>query len=251
MADEPKTPTPAENNPEPTIDPPVDTPPVTPETPQEDPVGEPTPPVSPEPEIDIVALKESITNEVREDVIGNIVSSLKPEDDDDQPPWIKDGRLMPRDDKELSDHIADVVEKRQDKKQEGIDAQKKEQEDQQATYAQQLEQQIEQQVTELRDEGLIPKVEDKESKDDPGLQAEKELYAQMIGYNEGAAKEGKRQIYSAVEFYHTKYQDPDKQPAGADAPIGGVGTTRASSGSGTEMSYEELHNTPYGTIINR
>ena len=213
--------------------------PTAPPTEEEPPLEEPkeTPP-----EIDTAALKEAVRKEVTEDIAKRLVGERKPEEE--LSPWEKEGR-NPKDYNEIADYVADLTQKR-------LTAQQAEtKKEQEAQAIQQKEQQQKTtdewntywdgQLDDLRTQGKLPRVGDKENKDDVGVVAQREIFSQMFQLNVQRNNEGLAPITNIKEFFYEHYKNPTDQPPGADAPVSGGKTSVDEGKNKDEYSYEDIH----------
>ncbi len=107
------------------------------------------------------------------------------------------------------------------------EATKKQQEEE---YRTAVNKQIEEEMEDLRSLGRMPKIINKDDPNDPGIAAQKELFAQAMAINEARQKEGKPMIVSPKLIFYEHYK-PSQEVPGADAPIAGNGVpSRTSEG---------------------
>lgn len=173
--------------------------------------------------------------------------------DENTPPWVKRGEETPKDYNELAEWNAEVAERkimakleeREADKQAKIEAEKKAEEDKLKTDEERTKafnDAIDEELTELYENNKLPKIVNKEDKEDPGIKARQALFQTMYDVNEKRKAEGKPLIFSINRIFNNYYKAPTAQPAGADAPIAGGRLKAASAKVEGEYSYNEIHN---------
>lgn len=243
MADEEVTvvETPAE-----TVETPVET---TPETSTETVVETPATPVDPE------AITEQATQRAEERVLKRIGEALGLTKQEEQqakdeglvPPWEKEGR-NPKSYKEVAEFSADLAEW---KRQQGMKADEEAkaqavEEEKQKTEA--WNRHWDEQLEDLTTSGKLPKVENKDDPQDPGIVARKALWQAMYDINQTRLKENKQALSSLKEVYYEHYKDPNAQLPGADAPVS-MGRSGGGSGNTPSYTHDDIRNSSFEQIL--
>lgn len=202
------------------------------------------------PPIDVEALKEEVKTASKEEAVKEvtekITNALNPKEDN-RPSWEKEGRNPTY--KEALDYVRDSIKKEQDQKEQEKENKSKAEEEEktkrQEEYKRSLNEMWDIQIEELRESGKIPKIENKDDKNDPGIIAEKELAEAAIEYNK--ERDEKHQDWNLKSVYYEVYQNKNKQPAGYDAPVS-MGKKSVENGK-KELTYDEIHKSSFDDIL--
>lgn len=99
---------------------------------------------------------------------------------------------------------------------------------------------IDDQLNDLYASNKLPQIKDPNDPNDLGVVARRALFQKMMEVNQGRVKDGKSPIYSLKEIFYEHYTPPNRQPAGADAPIS-IGRGGSAPKSEGDYSYGEIH----------
>ncbi len=113
---------------------------------------------------------------------------------------------------------------------------------------QQADRALDAKVSELETAGIIPKVVNAHDPNDPGREAQRELYSRALYEN----TDDLARVANDIKFYHDKgfkwdaqnnrWLEVNRPPAGMYAPVGSSGAGAAGGGSGAQKpSYQEIH----------
>lgn len=220
-------------------DAPVEKPSITPES-EEKPEKE-----SFDPDVYREELRSELTNEYeerakkqQEELVGKLsqVFGLQEETGDEKPVFKEGDNLN-----EFLDTYSDWQKRQEAKNAYEREQQEKERqnqiEEQSRLYVEQTKQGWEAQLQELESEGALPKVKNKDDKNDRGWKAREALFAKMNEINEEREKEGLPMTFNLHEVYHRFYKDT-VEVSGGDAPVLG-GSPKAAT-SGGMPSFEDL-----------
>lgn len=242
------------------------------ETPKEEPAEE-TPaeetPVEETPEVKVEIAPEEIAAEVKSEFTKKILDAIgmttrEAVDEDLLPPWEKEKR-NPKSYGEIAEWSAELADKRaeQRKAKEAEDAKAVEagNVEAQTTYNQALNRAWDEQLDEMREAGLIPRVDatvaaklkarkelTEDEKADPGLAAQRRMFEIMYNVSQERGKVGKSPITSLKEVFYEYYSKEEDQPAGADAPISG-GEKAVAHGRNNELDYDDIRTKDFYTLI--
>ena len=226
--------------------------------PQDDPVTDPvTPPEKPAetPVIDEDAIREKVKEELRTEFeqqqterdrqLKEQVSrafGIAEDESEDGPPAQKE-------DESVTDYLGRYTKWQEDdrrKKEEAQQLQQQELENTQKAQQQQsldaLRQGWQTQLTELENDGLIPKVEDPNNENDPGRKARVALFSSLNEFNKEREAANLPVTYNLYETYHRKYKGG--KVAGEDAPVLG-GSIKPSGGASDEVSFEDIRSSSF------
>ncbi len=215
--------------------------------------------VEDKPGIDEEALTKKISDKVAKETADKIMKSLTgeeatPEDLNDYQKFQKEivekeGRA-PRWDEALElleKKAIERLEQRQAEKIKADEEAKAQQEKVSQEREKTLNDYIDSELNELIEAKKIPAIVDKDNPDDPGVKARKAIFASMLEVNTERTKAGKTPIYSPARIFYESYKDPNKQPAGEDAPIGGGRSSI--EGEDKQHTYEEVHNRSFFDLL--
>lgn len=96
---------------------------------------------------------------------------------------------------------------------------------------------IDEELAELYSEGKLPRIKDKENPQDPGLVARQALFRTMAEVNIKRIEAKQPPIRSISRIFSNYHKSPNRQPAGADAPIGGGKASTTSETPEDEINY--------------
>ena len=209
----------------------------------------------PEPQIDVEELKKETIRETSQAIVDKISKGLgltQEEQDKSQAeglvaPWEKEDR-NPKSYKEVAEFSADLAEWKRQQAEVKSQEEAKQAEATQKQTNERWNKYWDEQVEDLINSGKLPKVEDKDNPNDPGVVAKKALYQKMWEVTQERVKGGKQPISSLKEIFYEHYEDPSAQPAGADAPVS-LGKKAVSGGDSKDYSYDEIHDQPFEKII--
>lgn len=168
-----------------------------------------------------------ITEEAAQKLIEDQTGKSK--QDDEQYPWEKENREPTQ--REVLDYVADRTIKLQEERKTEAERVKTEQQNQ---NLQAYQKQWKGNLDFLESNNYIPKVSNKDDKNDLGLVARTKLFEQAVLHNE-----------LDLEKVYWRYVKPNegKQPPGADAPIArGANADTEKSQDDDEFFYDEIHN---------
>jgi hypothetical protein len=195
-------------------------------------------------ELDTEALKKEAAAEAKKQVIEALQDKPK-EEVDEYEAWAKkvfDETGKQPNWKQAAEFIKENA-KREIRAEE--EAKAKEEEDKKATQAEEEKKVtsdwnafIDRELDDLYAESKLPKIKDANSATDPGVVARKALFQTMLDVNTKLQSEGKPIEYSIYKIFHKYYKAPNRQPAGADAPI--AGGTGGNAAPEDKVSYQEL-----------
>jgi len=215
---------------------------------------EPKEEIAEEPKIDPDALKKEIKEEVSKETADKITQALtgkeeatKAEKDKYQeyadkfmaekgrnPTWFEFVPFLKEEVKEELKADQERVIKEQQESKAAVDEQNA-----QRTAA--FNKHIDAQLEDLYKANKLPKIVNKDDKNDVGVQARQALFKSMLEVNQDRTQKGLEPIYSLKEIFYEHYKAPNTQPAGADAPISaGGGSTNVESPE--DYSYNEISN---------
>lgn len=201
-------------------------------------------PVEEKKEVDTGAIAEDVTKKAMDEIgkkLGFVKEDVKQAEDKGLvAPWEKEGR-NPKDYNEVAEWGATVAEHKIKTQQEEAQKQQEEQQEAQKTRKEQLNSYWDEQLTEIRQSGKLPKVADPKDDNDPGKQAEADLFMQLTKYNQERVAQGKPQELNLKAFVAFNYKPKRQQPAGADLPIGGAGYTQSPAQEEGEFDYKDIH----------
>lgn len=177
--------------------------------------------------------QEEIANKAMEKVADKIITAISPqkeEQEDMRSPWEKENRAPTKD--ELDSYFDSRLEQRLQAETQQVATQQQELERQR----QEFNNRIDAELATLRKNGKLPEIKDPNNPNDPGRMAERQLL-------EAALNNKTSSMYEAYAIHFNW----DKQPAGADAPIGGM--TGGDVGSSADSySYEDIHGSSFNKI---
>lgn len=189
----------------------------------EPPKEEPPAPVEEKPaDEEEIEITEEAAQKLIEDQTG------KQKQDDEQYPWEKEGREPTQ--REVLDYVANRTLELQEERKAETERVQKEQQDQNLENNKKI---WNSNIEYLESNNFIPKVVNKEDKNDPGLVARTKLFEQAVLHNE-----------LDLEKVYWRYIKPNerKQPAGADAPIArGANADTEPKGDDDDFYYDEVH----------
>jgi hypothetical protein len=208
-----------------------------------------------EPQVDVEEITEQATKRAEERVAQRLLDALgvtkedkaKAEDEGLVPPWEKEER-NPKSYKEVAEFSAELAEWKREQTEKAKEEETKQAEESQKKTNEQWNKYWDDQIEELIAEGKLPKVENKEDENDPGVKARKVLFQKMYEVAQSKIKEGKQPVYSLKELFAFHYEDPNAQPAGYDAPVS-LGNRAGSTPSGDVIDYNEIHNKSFDQLI--
>jgi hypothetical protein len=238
----------------------TNTPDTTPETTVEE--TTPTQPTKEEPveEFDLEEItnkaSEAAAQKAQEAVLGKIASALglspeeadKAKDEGLVPPWEKRGEDRPKSWKEQAEYSADLAVWKQDQAKKAAEEAEAKAKDEEKQKTESWNKHWDEQLDDLVATGKLAKVENKDDPNDRGVVERKALWQKMYDVNQQRLAEGKQAISSLKEIYYEHYQDPNAQPAGADAPVS-LGRNGGTSGNATDYSYDDIHKASFEQII--
>jgi hypothetical protein len=164
-------------------------------------------------DIDTSALQEEVRSTVSKQIVSDMVTKLKGEapSDEDVPVWEKEGR-NPKSYKEIAEYAVTQFDRRQTEKEKEITRQEKlqhEAETRNQEEALKTQNQIwDQEIAFLQENNLMPKIVDKNSKDDEGVKAARDLFEKAINL----VKEGKLPSKSLIAAYYQSTPKPKAEP---------------------------------------
>lgn len=103
---------------------------------------------------------------------------------------------------------------------------------------------LDEELTELYQNGKLPKIVDENNPDDVGKKAKFELFKTMKEVNDKRVQSGQLPITSISRIFNNYYKGPSSQPAGADAPIS-AGRGVVTEEKEEVMPYAKLHKTSF------
>lgn len=109
---------------------------------------------------------------------------------------------------------------------------------------------VDQQLEDLYKNNKLPRIVNKDDDRDPGVVARKALFQTMLEVNQERVKNNLDPIYSVKEIYYEYYKAPNRQPAGADAPIS-IGRGNAQVDSGEDYSYADIRKKSFLDIFTK
>jgi hypothetical protein len=216
------------------------------ETPEEEPKEEEkeTPPTEEKPKEESAPDPEKIAQDVKKEYADKILNAIgitpeeekRAEEEGLVAPWVKEGRT-PKSYEEVAEWGAEVAEYKRSQKEAEV---QKEQEAQKKTLEEtnkKWNEYWDSQLSDLRSQGKLPKIENADDPNDAGRIAQRGLFEEMYRLNQ---RQGVHPVTSLKEVYYEHYQ-PKKQnqPPGADAPISG-GTKVIEAPQGGEFSYNDI-----------
>lgn len=236
------------------------------EAPEEKPAEEPVE----EPAVPLEEVVEEVKTKTREEVKADVLKALGVTEEEKaeveeagyKTPWEKRNEDRPADWGEVLDAGAELQEFRAaDRERKAEEVAKKEAEKAQEENVA-INAEWDAQLDYLRAEGSIPGInpdikkkldEGKsltvEERKDPGLAAQADVIETMYKVAQERETEGKKPIADIVHIFNRYYKPKNKQPAGAKAPVSG-GKKSVATGEPEELSYDELHNTPFEGLVN-
>lgn len=169
--------------------------------------------------------------EISEDAAQKLIEEQtgSKKDADEQYPWEKEDREPTQ--REVLDYVAERTIQLQDERKAESERVQKEQQNQNIEENKKI---WNGNIEFLESNNYIPKVVNKEDKDDPGLLARTKLFEQAVLHNE-----------LDLEKVYWRYIKPNegKQPAGADAPIArGANADTEPKKDDDEFYYDDIHN---------
>lgn len=114
---------------------------------------------------------------------------------------------------------------------------------QQEEYQAYLNKNIDEDLSDLYSLGKLTRIQNPEDPNDSGVKQRKALFQAMFDLNTKRAAEGKRPVTSVKEVYYEHFEDPLKQPAGANAPVS-IGKGSIAPDDNSKYSYWDIHGTP-------
>jgi hypothetical protein len=198
------------------------------------------------PAIDPEKLKEDISHATTEKIVRALVGEDKDKDDPDQElvsPWKKENR-NPKDYDEIADWSVkkkEILDRRTKEVEEKANKEKETKtKEYQENYKKAFNKYIDEQLEDLHAANKLPRIKDKDDKNDYGLVCRKKLFETMMEVNKKRITEGKTAITSIKEIFYEHYQAPD-QPAGDDAPVSPGGGGTPPSKNDDDYSYLDVH----------
>lgn len=205
------------------------------------------PPKDEEKEVDFDP--EKLKEEISTETANKIVEALKGADKEQtkenvnaykkfvQDIWDKEKRTPTYDEvlPLVEDAALQRLEARQVEKEQRFQEEQKTAENQRNEFLENFKKELDEEEKELYVANKLPKIKDPEDPNDYGRVVKEALYARMAEVNRQRVAEGQTPIRSISRVFNSYFKMPAKQPAGADAPIGG---TSATSGSANEEDDE-------------
>lgn len=201
----------------------------------------------PVPQFDPEQLKreaaEAATNALLERLTG--VKEKKNEGDEElTSPWAKEGRT-PKDYEEIADWAVSKKQILDDRRAKEVEANTKEAREASEKVEREREQGfltfVDEELKELYEEGRLPKIKDANNPNDPGVVATNSLLQTMATVNAERNTKGQPLIYSINKIFHSHYKAPNRQPAGADAPVSGSRGASSNEADDTTFVYARDH----------
>lgn len=186
---------------------------------------------------------EQATNALLERLTG--VKEKKNEQDEElMSPWAKEGR-NPKDYEEIADWAVSKKQILDDRRAKELEVTTQKQREDQAKVEKEKEQGflsfVDEELGELYEFGQLPKIKDASNQNDPGVVATNALLQTMATVNAERNSKGLPLIYSVNKIYHHFYKAPNRQPAGADAPVSGSRGASASEPDDNTFVYARDH----------
>jgi hypothetical protein len=217
------------------------------------------------PEIDL----EKETTKIKQDIVKKLSESfglteeeqVQAEEEGVEAPWVKEKRT-PKSYEEVAEFASDLAEF---KRQKAIKEQEKKKQielDNQRKQNESINQLWDLQLGEMRESGLIPKIDEKvaekmkkgealsqEDLEDPGIKVQRELFDTMAQLAQERRAQKKPVVTNLKEVYYEHYRNKEaKQPAGADAPVSGARPSVTPKEG--DFTYADINNKSYYDILN-
>jgi hypothetical protein len=210
---------------------------------------------------------DKTVNEAKKEVLDKIKASFGLTEDEEKelkeegltPPWEKEKR-NPKSYREIVEFSAELAEFKRKKEEELRAKQQSEADNARKQSEKQLNEMWDEQLADLREQKKLPDIAPeikaklqegkpltKEEAKDPGLEAQRQLFAKMYELAEARKSAGKSVSTNLKEVYYEHYQQKS-QPAGANAPVsGGTGTAPEDD---DRFTYKDIHGASFYDLVN-